>query len=106
MDARVTTHSELEELLRREPTVDTAVAFEFLGVGRDLGFRLMSNYRRRILKAVTRGRPLTEVSVRPQRDADGAWDEIPNHKVGGRLRCRSDLLLWMVYPERSGRAES
>lgn len=105
MDATVSTRSELLRTLQSEPTVDSCVAFEFLGIGRDLGFRLMGNYRLRILKAVTRGRPLDEAAVRPQRDADGAWDEIPNHKVGNRLRCRSDLLLWMVYQEQAGRAE-
>ena len=100
MSATTREESELLELLRSQPTVDTTVAFEFLGIGRDLGFRLLGNYRRRILKAVIRGGGLNEVAVLPRRDASGAWDEIANHKVGGRLRCRSDLLLWMTYPER------
>ncbi len=94
--------SELEQLLEREPTVDTAVAFEFLGIGRDLGFRLLAAYRKRIAKALAKGRAIDSDTVRPRFDAvAGEWAEIPNHKVGGRLRVRSDLLLWMVYPERS-----
>ena len=88
--------------LLREPTVDTDTAREFLGIHRDLSFRLMSAYRRRLAKMLARGHTLTADDVRPCRDqVTGGWTEIPNHKVGGKLRCRSDLLLWMVFPERA-----
>ena len=104
MSAPVTAET-LDELLRREPTVDTAVAFAYLGIGRDLGFRLMSAYRKRIARALAKRGELTIEDVRPRFDAKiGEWAEIANHKVGGRLRCRSDMLLYMTYPEISGRA--
>lgn len=106
MTITTTGRPDIEQLLLSEPTVGSQVAFDFLGIGRDLGFRLMAAYRRRITKTLARGRKLDADSVRPRFDAKlGEWAEIPNHKVGGRLRVRSDLLLWMTYPERWTRAE-
>jgi hypothetical protein len=83
--------------LRREPTVDADTAFAFLGIGRDLGFRLARAYRVRLAKTK---HVLDSETIKPRRDAKtGAWKEVPSYMIGGRLRCRSDLLLWMMYPE-------
>ena len=100
MSAPTAQRSPIVRKLLREPTVDGDTAREFLGIRRDLSFRLMERYRRRIAKQLAAGKPLDEEAVRPRRGPDGSWAEIPNHKVGGRLRCRSDLLLEMTYPER------
>ena len=106
MSATTREESELLELLRSQPTVDTTVAFEFLGIGRDLGFRLLTAYRRRIAKQLARGRVLTVADVLPRRDPKtGELLEIANQKIGGKLMCRSDLLLWTTFPERAVRAE-
>lgn len=83
--------------LQREPTVDPTTAFAFLGIRRDLGFRLSKAYRTRLAKTKC---VLDAETIKPRRDPKtGAWKEIPSHLVGGRLRCRSDLLLWMMFPE-------
>jgi hypothetical protein len=98
--------SEIERLLYSQPTVSTSAAFEFLGVGRDLGFRLMTAYRRRIAKTLARGRGLVATDVLPRRDPKtGELLEIANQKIGGKVMCRSDLLLWTTFPERTVRAE-
>lgn len=96
--------SPLVRRLLRETTVDAETAFQFLGIKRDLGFRLLRAYRVRTTKLVNAGKPIDMAAVRPKRDPKtGAWSEIPNQLIGGRVRCRSDLLLWMTFPEGVGR---
>jgi len=86
--------------LMSQPHVDPETAFAFLGVRRDLGYRLMAVYRARMAKLIKGGRPLDAAAIAPLRARDGvSFAEIPNYKVGGRVRCRSDLLLDMVFPE-------
>lgn len=94
-----TEQAPLVRLLLEHPTVGPEDAFEFLGVRRDLGYRMLATYRRRIAKATSSSRPLDAGAVHPRRARDGSWAEIANYKVGNRVRCRSDLLLWMVFPE-------
>lgn len=92
--------SPLVRRLLREPTVDTDVADEFLGIGRTMGIAMRNRYRVRLQRYLERGGVVDAEVIRPRRDSrTGAFVEIPNTKVGGRIRCRSDLLLWMLYPE-------
>lgn len=99
----VPTDSALVRKIMREPTVDLETARTFLGIHRDLSFRLAATYRRRLAKLAASGRVIDEVAVRPRCNADGEWLEIANQKIGKKLRCRSDLLLSMVYRELTER---
>lgn len=87
--------------VRTQTTVTLDVACEFLGLATksDLAYSMATRYRARIAKAHKGGHLIDLETLRPRRGKDGRWVEIPNDKVGGAIRCRSDLLLWMLFPE-------
>jgi hypothetical protein len=79
--------------------VPFADACAFLGVGRTAGYTMARRYVRRTAKLVKDGRPFNAADLRPERDKDGRWREIPCYEIGGKYMARSDLLIEMVYPE-------
>jgi hypothetical protein len=75
--------------------VDFTTACAFLGRKRDgLSYTKAHRYLARMTGKVD------VLTIRPLRDANGGWREIPCHRLVG-LRCRVDLLMPMVYPELS-----
>jgi hypothetical protein len=88
--------------LERVATVDATLAFRYLGIGHDLGWRALVRYRKRTAALIATGRPVSLEDVKPRRDKrTGEWLEIANMKVGGKVRCRTDLLVWQLHPERA-----
>lgn len=84
-----------------EATVPLADAFTLLGleVDSDLGYRMARRYRDRMANSTSNGATVSMSVLRPRRSRSGEWAEIPNDKIGGKIRCRTDLLLEMVYQE-------
>jgi len=81
---------------------DATLAFRYLGIGHDLGWRALVRYRKRTAALIATGRPVSLEDVKPRRDKrTGEWLEIANMKVGGKVRCRTDLLVWQLHPERA-----
>lgn len=86
--------------LLENPTVGVGDAFALLGLAptSQIGYAMVNRYRKRTLP-LQRDGLATRENMRPLRDEDGAWVEIPNDRVGGKTTCRSDLLLEMIFPE-------
>lgn len=80
----------------RIPFVD---ACRFIGVDRTLGYTLARRYIKRTAKMVSDGRPFNSTDLKPKRDKDGRWQEMPCYQVGHKYLCRADLLVQMIYPE-------
>ena len=93
---------DVARLVRTQPTVSLDEAAQFLGmaVRSDAAYRMAAKYRKRIAKAQTAGRVMLDTeTIRPRRNNAGEWVELANVKFGSVIRCRTDMLLWMVYPE-------
>ncbi len=74
-----------------QATVPLADAFTLLCLDTesDKGYTMARRYRERLAPHRDRS-ALIPMSI---------WSEIPNDKIGGKIRCRTDLLLEMVYQE-------
>lgn len=89
------------KLLRTQTTVELSVVTEALGFAKnsDAIYDMATRYRERIAKERASGHPISLETLRPRRGKNGEWIEIPNDKYSGAIRCRSDLVLWMLFPE-------
>ncbi len=78
--------------------VPFSVACRFLGMSTTAGYPKAHRYLARVTK-LTKQTAFDVKHLRPRRDpATGDYTEIPVAKVG-KLMCRADLLVPMVYPE-------
>jgi len=76
----------------------TSCAASFLGIGKSIAYTKGKLYVARVGPLMAK--PIYDSALLlPKRTRTGGWAEIPCEQFGNKYICRTDRIVWMLFPE-------